>query len=70
MRGGAALGPYAALLLEASNGVRDTVCLFRACRARLQVILHCGRIAAEQEVGELFVGEVIGEMGLFEVAFH
>jgi hypothetical protein len=54
------------LLLETPNGAGDTIRLFRACGAHLQVSLNWGGIGAEQEVGELFVGE----MGLFEVAFH
>jgi hypothetical protein len=63
--GRAALGPDAAVALEASNGAGDALRLFCAPGAHLQVSLNNGGICAEKKVGELFVCEVVGE-----VAFH
>jgi hypothetical protein len=63
--GRATLGPDAAVLLEAANGAGDALGFFRAGGACFQVGLNGGGTCAEQEVGELFVCEVVGE-----VAFH
>ena len=61
---GAALGPEASLLRKVADGSGDACGFLAALGADLEVCLHVGRAGAEEEVGELLVGEMGEVVGL------